>query len=63
MINATLKEENLQAAEEAILEQIDRFKSEPVTDEELRRAKNQKQAEQLYKFDSVEGLAATIGRD
>jgi zinc protease len=51
-----------EAAEAALLAQLDRLKTEPVSDEELRRAKNQIEAALVFAQDSVSRRADQLAR-
>ena len=48
--------------EKALLEEMDRLKKEPVTDEELTRAKNQVEAAFVFQEDSVHRRASLLAR-
>jgi zinc protease len=48
--------------EKALLEEMERFKKEPVTDEELQRAKNQVEASFVFQEDSVHRRASLLAR-
>jgi zinc protease len=51
-----------EAVEQALLAEIERLKSEPVPEEELRRAKNQVEAAFVWQQDSVHSRASTLAR-
>ena len=51
----------LEDVEEAIYEELERIKTEPVTDRELQRVKNQVDAQQIRQMGSNLGIAFTIG--
>jgi zinc protease len=48
--------------ERALMAEVERLRTEPVSDEELQRAKNQLEAAYLFGQDSVEARAATLAR-
>ena len=50
------------ALEQAIMDEIERMRSEPVPDEELERAKNQIEAAFVWRQDSIHSRAATLAR-
>ncbi|GIX46554.1 MAG: peptidase M16 [Candidatus Tectimicrobiota bacterium] len=60
---ATLAPEQLEAAEQAILQELYRLREEPVTPQELARAKRQKVADHLFAQQTVQGRARTLGLD
>jgi zinc protease len=51
-----------EALEQALLAEMDRLRSEPVTDEELARAKNQIEAHFVFQQDSVHRRASLLAR-
>jgi zinc protease len=51
-----------EALEQAIMEEIERAKSEPIPDEELERAKNQIEAAFVWRQDSIYSRAASLAR-
>ena len=51
-----------EAMEKALLEEMERLKTEPVTDEELTRARNQTEAAFVFQEDSVHRRAALLAR-
>ena len=52
----------MDATRAAVLEQIARVRDQPVTDEELARAKRQIQARRIYSMQSAQGMAGRIAR-
>ncbi len=48
--------------EKELLAQVERLKTEPVTDEELRRAKNQIEAAFVFQEDSIHRRASLLAR-
>jgi zinc protease len=52
----------VEALELALLEELERVKTEPVTDEELERAKNQIEASFVWGQDSIYARASALGR-
>ena len=60
---AVCDEERLQEAESAIAAEIERLKTEPVSEAELQRCKRQKAAMLVYQQGDVESWAETLGRD
>jgi predicted Zn-dependent peptidase len=50
-----------QAAEKAVYEELDKLKTTPVTDEELRKAKNIVLADFYRQMESINGRANTLG--
>ena len=54
---------NIHAAEKAVQEHLARLQTEPVTADELERAKRQKAAESIYGRETTEGLASALGSD
>src|SRR5882724_1538474 len=53
---------SVEALERALLEELERVKTEPVTDEELERAKNQIEASFVWGQDSIYSRASALGR-
>jgi zinc protease len=53
---------SVEALERALLEELERVKAEPVTDEELERAKNQIEASFVWGQDSIYSRASALGR-
>jgi len=53
---------SLEALERALLDELERVKTEPVTDEELERAKNQIEASFVWGQDSIYSRASALGR-
>jgi zinc protease len=51
-----------EALEQALLAEMERLRSEPVTDEELARARNQVEAEFVFQQDSVHRQASLLAR-
>ncbi len=60
-VRATVEPEKLEAAQGAILEQLDRLKRELVEEDELMRAKRQKVSEQVLGAQTVEAQARELG--
>jgi len=63
VISATLPAEKLPEAESAILAEIERCRTGLITNEELARAKTQKEAQLIYARETTDGLAETVGSD
>lgn len=61
MVTANLSEENIDDAKKEIFSEIDKFKTEKVTPEELERAKKIMERETLYSRESVADNASEIG--
>jgi zinc protease len=61
VIQAVTAEEKLQAAERAIVAEVERLRRDPVSAAELARAKRQVEASLVYDRASVESRAATLG--
>lgn len=57
-----LKGKNRQEGEKLVLEEIKRFREEPVSDIELAQAKQQITASKVYRLESVHNLADSIAR-
>jgi predicted Zn-dependent peptidase len=55
--------ESIDRVEGLFLEELDRMKREPVTDEELDKAKRQMEASLIRSLETVHSLASRIGRD
>ena len=53
---------SVEALERALLEELERMKTEPVADEELERAKNQIEASFVWGQDSIYSRASALGR-
>jgi len=53
---------SVEALERALLDELERMKTEPVTDEELERAKNQIEASFVWGQDSIYSRASALGR-
>ena len=53
---------SVEALERALMEELERVKTEPVTDEELERAKNQIEASFVWGQDSIYSRASALGR-
>ncbi len=53
---------SVEALERALLEELERVKTEPVTEEELERAKNQIEASFVWGQDSIYSRASALGR-
>ena len=53
---------SIEALERALLEELERVKTEPVTEEELERAKNQIEASFVWGQDSIYSRASALGR-
>jgi zinc protease len=62
-VAAEVKSENRQAAKKAIIEEINRFKQEGPTAEELEKAKTQVIKQFAFATESTEGVAESIGLD
>jgi len=60
---ATLSPENVDKAEKVLLEELDRLKSEYVSDAELAKAKRQKISDLVGGMETVEGRAQRLGLD
>ncbi|MFW6159369.1 MAG: M16 family metallopeptidase, partial [Planctomycetota bacterium] len=60
-IKMVLKPEDIEAAEAAVLDELETLKTERVTDAELRRAKKQKVAEDVFARQTVEAQARELG--
>jgi zinc protease len=60
---ALLDPAKLAKAEAAILQEIERLKTEPVTASELERAKKQKESELVYAGETAEGRASQLAGD
>lgn len=60
-ISSVMKPENYKKAKQEIINQIKGIQTEPVTDEELNRAKKLYERQFLYNSESVEGIANSIG--
>jgi zinc protease len=60
---STLEIENVNKAEAAVLEQIDRLRGELVTPEELAKVKNQRLAAEVFANQTAENQAMQIGQD
>lgn len=56
-----LQPENLDKVNTIVLEEINKIKNEPVTNEELTRAKNQVSRDFIYSNESVDSIASSIG--
>jgi len=56
------KGKTLEEVEEALWQQLERFKNEPISEEELVRARNKFKAEKSYARDSISSQASLIGR-
>jgi len=56
------KGKTLEEVENALWQQLERFKTEPVTEEELARARVKFRAEKTYARDSISAQASLIGR-
>ena len=56
------KEVGMEELEQALLQQIERFKTEPVSEQELERVRNQIMAAKVYEKDSVFYQAMLIGK-
>jgi len=56
------KGKTLQEVENALWQQLERFKTEPVTEQELARARVKFRAERTYARDSISSQASLIGR-
>jgi zinc protease len=64
VIRASLKRgKSLDEVKSIILEELDKLKSEPVTDEELQKTKNSMKAEMVYRMESPLSVAYTIGHN
>ncbi len=63
VISAVLDPAKLEEAESAILEHLGGLKRAPISPQELRRAKNQKEAELVFARDTVEGRAEQLAYD
>jgi zinc protease len=57
-----LPDRTVEEAERALTEEVERLRAQPVSDEELQRAKNQLEAAYLFGEDSIFGRAATLAR-
>jgi zinc protease len=57
-----LPEKTVEDVERALLAEVERLQKEPVTEEELQRAKNQIEAAFVFRQDSTYERAATLGR-
>ena len=62
-IQATLPPEKLDAAKRAIVAELNRFKTELVSDEELKRAKRQKISHHVFGLQTVEAQASSVATD
>jgi len=60
---ATLAPENAGKAEQVLLEELNRLKSDYVSDEELAKAKRQKISDLVGGMETVEGRAQRLGLD
>ena len=61
-IRASLKRgKSLNEVKTLILEELDKFKNEPVTEKELEKVKNSTKAEMVYRMDNPLSVAYTIG--
>jgi len=63
VIGAVLDPKNVEKVEAAVLSELADLKRTLVSSEELRRAKQQKQAELVFAGDTVEGRAEQLGAD
>lgn len=63
VISAVADESKLAEVEKAILAEVDRLKTEPVSAAELSRAKKQKESELVYARASVDSWAEMLGSD
>ena len=61
-IDADFRDEHLSAMEHAVLEEVERMRTEPVIEEELSRAKTMLKAEYLYENETVSDIAGTLGK-
>jgi zinc protease len=61
IIGATLPAENVEKAIEAILEEVNRLKTEGVTTEELHRVKVNIESDLIYGRQTVQGIAGKLG--
>ncbi|MFC1892390.1 M16 family metallopeptidase, partial [Thermodesulfobacteriota bacterium] len=61
IVNSTLSQENLDKTLEAIASEVARITSEPVTNEELDRAKRLVEADFLFEMEEMTGQARTLG--
>lgn len=62
-VSATMAPGKEQAAEQAILAELQRVRTQPVTDEELARAKRQKEADLVFSHVTTQGRAEMYGND
>lgn len=62
-ISAVLDPSNLEKAQSAILEELYKLKTEPVSDEELEKAKRLKESEYVFSQQTVEDQAQQLGSD
>lgn len=60
---STLDLENVNRAEGAVLKELDRLRREPITPEELAKAKNQRLAAEVFANQTAEAQAMQIGQD
>ncbi|MFV2080678.1 MAG: M16 family metallopeptidase [bacterium] len=61
IIGATLKHENMDTALEGLLAQVTRLQNEPISKDELERAKTQILNEKIFSKERVEGQARELG--
>jgi zinc protease len=62
-VNLTLDPRRVRRAERVVLAELERLKTEPVTDDELERAKAQKEAELVFARQTAEDQASVLGSD
>jgi zinc protease len=60
-VESVLDPNNLDEAEKAILNELNKFKTEPVSDEELEKAKKLKESEYIFSQQTVEDQAQDLG--
>ncbi len=63
VIYATLDPAKLEQAENAVLEELDRLRHEPIGDADLKRVQAQMAADEVYAQETAEGRAAALGRN